>query len=338
LRAVGPMRFDSPIRCGARQHGRAAGEGVEKRERAMCGHWNDYLCTIEDHVALILVNLALADVAPMEGLRRLVTVRIPMRTRTADGLTSDAEAETLDALESALTESLAPHVHLTDPDSPDADAPEIHAILVGRVICNGMRDLYFYATDGRDWDERIAQLLEPFPGYELDIILADDPGWEAYLSFLFPSPRDLQGIFNREQCEQLEELGDPLTQARTIEHWISLPSERARDSAITEVTRLGYEVRGVTVEESEDEEFDCVTRGGESGQDAHRDADAAGGVHTFFRVHLAHIDVPRIDRIEAITAPLFDLAERLGGEYDGWQTSVESGAAEGGPAEAREGS
>jgi regulator of RNase E activity RraB len=302
----------------------------------MCGHWNDYLCTIEDHVALILVNLALADVAPMEGLRRLVTVRIPMRVRTPDGMTSDTEAETLDALESAITEALAPHVHLTDPDSPDADAPDVEAILVGRVICNGMRDLYFYTIDGRDWDERIAPLLEPFPGYELDIILADDPGWEAYLSFLFPSPRDLHGIFNREQCEQLEELGDPLTASRTIEHWMVLPTEQARDMALAEVTKLGYEVRGVTVEESEEDELDIefgeLTGAGKTG--AGDESASASGARTFFRVHLAHSDVPRIDRIEAITGPLFDLAERLGGEYDGWQTSVESGTAEGGRDEA----
>ncbi len=284
----------------------------------MCGHWNDYLCTIEDRPALILVNLALGAVAPMEGLRRLVTVRIPMRIRTADGLTSDEESETLDALESAIVEALAPHVHLTDPDSPEAEAPHIDAILVGRVICGGNRDLFFYATSGEDWDERIAPIIEPYPGYELDIVLADDPGWEAYLSFLFPSPRDLQGIFNREQCEQLEELGDPLTAPRPIEHWISLPTEQARDAALAEVTKLGYEVRGVTVEESEDDDLDLEF--GESGIGS--DAGEGQRVRTFFRLHLAHTDVPHIERIEAITGPLFDLAERLGGEYDGWQTSV----------------
>jgi hypothetical protein len=43
-----------------------------------------------------------------------------------------------------------------------------------------------------------------------------------------------------------------------------------------------------------------------------------------YGVRLYRVDVPARDSIDDITAPLFQLAAELGGEYDGWETQVVS--------------
>lgn len=277
----------------------------------MCGHWNFYLCSIENNVASIFLNLSLASVAPMEGLRQLVIVRLRMLEPNSQGLTSSAEAETLNGIEETLADALAPHVHLPDPDAPtEGDEPSPEAILVGRVTCAGYRDIYFYAVDPTSWAERVPAIMARFPAYQADVLVTNDPGWEAYLSFLFPEPRDLQGIFNRELCEQLEENGDPLTEPREIEHWLSVPSEEAKTQVIAEAEKLGFAVRSVVVEEAG--EADAVSDVGEEEQGPQ------------IRIQLVRRDVPSFEGIDEITMPLFDLAEQFGGEYDGWETSVEA--------------
>lgn len=282
----------------------------------MCGRWNFYLCSIEGNVASIFLNLALASVAPMEGLRHVVIVRMKMREPNPQGLSSSAEAETLSRIEETLTDALAPHVHLPDPDSAEPDGPMPESILVGRVTCAGFRDIYFYTADPSTWAERVQEVLasapERFPPYEVEVLVSNDPGWEAYLSFLFPSPRDLQGIFNRELCEQLEEHGDPLTEPREIDHWIYVPDEAAQARVVAEAEKLGFVVRGISLEEPEE-------GADESGVD---DDDEERGPQ--IRIQLARRDVPSFETIDGITMPLFELAEQNGGEYDGWETSVEA--------------
>jgi hypothetical protein len=36
------------------------------------------------------------------------------------------------------------------------------------------------------------------------------------------------------------------------------------------------------------------------------------------------VDVPAYSNIDEITLPLFEAAERYGGEYDGWESPVEA--------------
>lgn len=282
----------------------------------MCGRWNFYLCSIEGNVASIFLNLALASVAPMESLRHVVIVRLKMLEPNPQGLTGSGEAETLGAIEEVLTEQLAPHVHLPDPDSADVDesAPEAipEAILVGRVTCGGFRDIYFYAGDPSDWAERVSEIMIRYPAYQAEVMATNDPGWEAYLSFLFPSPRDLQGIFNRELCEQLEDHGDPLTAPREIDHWIRVSTEEAQARVIDAATKLGFEVRGVSLDEGDEDADEAPD--GDDGEDPGPQ----------IRIQLMRRDVPSYEAIDEITMPLFELAEEHGGEYDGWETSVEA--------------
>lgn len=123
----------------------------------------------------------------------------------------------------------------------------------------------------------------------------------GFLSGLFSSSkRAKQRRGNQEVCQNLESHGDELTAPRQIDHWIYFQTSSNRTTFIEEAQKLGFDVGGYLEDQS-----DSMPYG----------------------VRVTRIDVPSYDAIDDVTLPLFDLAQSLDGNYDGWETSVVNGTA-----------
>jgi hypothetical protein len=149
-----------------------------------------------------------------------------MQSPREDGLSSQAEFETLSSLENAL-ETL----------QSDTDATYI-----GRCTSDGCRDLYFYARTEERWDERVTAIMKAFPDYEFECGTRSDPEWTTYFNFLYPSAEDRERIENRRTCEVLEKNGDSLDKERPIDHWAYFADSGSRREFIEEAQALGYAV------------------------------------------------------------------------------------------------
>lgn len=95
--------------------------------------------------------------------------------------------------------------------------------------------------------------------------------------------------------EAYRDQGDPLTRVRDIEHWAYFPNAESRAHFVEMGLAAGLRLRGT------------------------RDPQGPGESYS---VCLFHHDVPDEICIEQVTSLLVHLAEKAGGDYDGWETEV----------------
>jgi hypothetical protein len=244
----------------------------------MTDNWDFYFLRVDDKPASTFVDLGAIDYAPVASLPFMAYIGLTMNAPRADGLSSQAEFDTLAAIEDALKGQLVGEG--TD--------------YVGRCTTNGCRDFFFYVAQPENWAPRVAACMAAFPQYKYEAESREEPDWSSYLEYLYPSPADRQTISNRRVCDALEENGDALTQPREIDHWAYFPDAAARDAYVAEAAGHGFEVRVLS----------------------EPDKDAGYGAQ------LWRVDVPSAREIDDVTLALFNIAEKHGGDYDGWECVV----------------
>jgi regulator of RNase E activity RraB len=252
----------------------------------MSEEWDFYFATVNENVASLFVDLGIREQAPDPSKPWLLWVWLQFQNPREDGLSSSEESETLDAIEDSLLESVE---------------SALGGSLVGRITTEGRREFYFYSPTDAGLDEAVATAMTPFPVYEFECGTHSDPEWEHYVGLLYPSPHDWQCMKNRHVLQELRENGDSLELQRPVFHWAYFPSEESRASFATAVTERGFELDELSEQD-----------------DPEADPDLPFGI-SFERVD--HVDW---DSINQVTIELYDLAEANGGDYDGWETSVES--------------
>lgn len=166
---------------------------------------------------------------------------------------------------------------------------------VGRCTTNSCRDFFFYVSTPQAWPARVSTCMRSFVDYRYEADTREEPDWSSYFSYLYPSDADRQTIENRRVCEALERNGDKLSEPREIDHWAYFNDEESLNAYVAEARQLGFEVRAVS---------------------------APGGTHNKHCAQLWRSDIPAFNSIDDVTLPLFNLATKNGGEYDGWESIV----------------
>lgn len=172
-------------------------------------------------------------------------------------------------------------------------------IYVGRLTSNGTRDFYFYTSDTVLIENTISESLVRFPNYEYDFEIKDDKNWSYYFDFIYPNPRQLQSILNRRVIDNLEKNGDNLTQPREVNHWIFFKTTEAREKYIEKVKEKGFKIEDID-KADRDKEFK-------------------------FKLRISRVDNVGHNDVDDYVLYLWELANELDGDYDGWETSIEMG-------------
>lgn len=242
--------------------------------------WDYYLCKVDDAPASIFVNLGLAAHVPLVGEDSLYATRIAMLDPGKHGMGTAEEGEVL-----------YPAANLIE-----SRAQELGLRPVGRVRNNGTWQLTFMGA--ADNEEQLARIVDDtlsVSGREYDHVVRPDPGWSYYLEFLYPDDERMQWIQNRRLVDKLQELGDPLTEKRRVDHWVYFGEPQDR-------TAFAHAARA--------QGFACeVTERGCGTQP--------------FSLQAHRVDSVELDAIHEVVMVLHDLAVRHGGDYDGWETAVE---------------
>ncbi len=168
----------------------------------------------------------------------------------------------------------------------------------GRTTSRGYREFFFFVPSPEELRSRIESAMRGFPNYSYEVDVREDRDWQAYFGSLLPNDEERKTIENRKVCEQLELKGDPLTRPREIDHWIYFPLSEQREEFQRRVGEMGFLVRAL-VEPSDRSEP--------------------------YGIRIYRIDLPAYNEIDQVTLPLYRLARECGGEYDGWETLVETG-------------
>lgn len=186
-------------------------------------------------------------------------------------------------------------------DIEDALAEKIvskhNAIYVGRLTSAGDRDLYFYFGDTTLYDKTISEVMVAYPKYQFDFGSKEDKEWVGYFDFLYPLPQQFQSIQNRRVIEQLEKGGDKLTKEREVFHWIYFKSDSDRENFLEKI---------------KNDNFSVVDKG----------SDKSWGEFPY-GLQIKRVDKVDQNSIDKSVIYLWQLANELNAEYDGWETSIE---------------
>ena len=243
-------------------------------------NWDFFMCRIEGAPASIRTNLALIEVAPLEGLSQRLQFYIKMQNPRPDGLSSNEEYPILCDIEDAIGEK----------------AEAIGAILAGVVKSEGFLELWFYTQNAEALAKTCEDALQTFEGYQSGYNIAEDPEWEDYFGFLYPDEFSYQTMQNRKVLMQLEKNGDKMEVPREIDHFIYFKEAAQQQAFAKEAEAKGFKVR------FNDDEFV-------------EDRKAEGKEYPYM-VEATREDSPLA--IDDIVWDLLELASPFEGNYDGW--------------------
>ena len=243
-------------------------------------NWDFFMCRIEGAPASIRTNLALIEVAPLEGLTQRLQFYIKMQNPRPDGLSSNEEYPILCDIEDAIGEK----------------AEATGAVSAGVVKSEGFLELWFYTQNAEALAKTCEDALQTFEGYQSGYNIAEDPEWEDYFGFLYPDEFSYQTMQNRKVLMQLEKNGDKMEVPREIDHFIYFKEAAQQQAFAKEAEAKGFKVR------FNDDEFV-------------EDRKAEGKEYPYM-VEATREDSP-LD-IDDIVWDLLELASPFEGNYDGW--------------------
>ena len=167
----------------------------------------------------------------------------------------------------------------------------LDVIYAGVMKWNNRVNFFLYAKSVEGIEEALVKALDDkFPNYEHQLWVDEDQEWECYLELLYPDRYSLQEIANSRVLQALISEGDDVSKERSVEHWAYFSSKESAEQFLDRVVAEGFEVFKTNVLDSEDDYP--------------------------YQVGVARRDAP--EDIHSVTWLLLDVAEELGGYYDGW--------------------
>ena len=243
--------------------------------------WNAYRSWIDDNPAVFRLNLALDEVAPIEGFSYCVRITIELKNPDENGFSTN-ERPQIYAIEDQILRPL----------QSDKD------ILVAVLTVQGEVTWYFYSQAPEALQERLSATWDTSMGYTYQVECSEDKQWNFFLKGLYPNIYEKQTIYNREILSACQENDDQVEVPRPIEHWLYFDTEQDMLTAIEKAAALGF-----TVYSSEK----VVP---EEGKEVQEDLG--------YCLILSKENTP-ID-IDGDTWDLIDIALDTHGGYDGWET------------------
>ena len=243
--------------------------------------WNVYRSWLDDDPAVFRLNLALDEVAPIEGFSYCVRITIELKNPDENGFSTN-ERPAIYAIEDQILRPL----------QSDKD------ILVAVLTVQGEVTWYFYSQAPEALQERLSATWDTSMGYTYQVECSEDKQWNFFLKGLYPNIYEKQTIYNREILYACQENEDQVEVPRPIEHWLYFDTEQDMLSAIEKAAALGFTVyssKKVVPEEGKEVQEDLG-----------------------YCLILSKENTP-ID-IDGDTWDLIDIALDTHGGYDGWET------------------
>ncbi len=245
--------------------------------------WAFYFSNVNDKLTSIATDLNLISIAPVNGQESVVYVSIKMLNPKENGLSSNEDAGELWKIEDEIIKAL--------------ENNKLNYTFAGRLTSDGFRNLYFFGENTILMEKQVSSTMTAFPKYEFDFGHKPDKEWSGYFDFLYPLPKQMQVIQNSRVLEQLEKGGDDLTKVREVFHWIYFKTQNELDQFESFTDSLGFETKNKGKTEQPNEYK--------------------------FVILISRVDKVGYDEIDDYTLELWEKAQKLNGDYDGWETSIE---------------
>lgn len=171
-------------------------------------------------------------------------------------------------------------------------AERLGLVQVGRLRNDDHWQLVFYGPPARQPELDAVVAAAPCAGREVETDHKLDADWSYFHKFLMPDRERQQWIKDRNTLEVLERHDDAHEIPRPVSHWSYFATSAARDAFVRDAAKQGFELVGKLKSK----------RPG---------------------AQISRVDIVELDHLHDVVMTLIELAEQHGGEYDGWETSVE---------------
>ena len=204
------------------------GEPFEEPEEVdIPSDWDMYITYLDDNKALILLDLSLAQIAPIAGYNQLFGVQIAINQPTEDGFYTDEEQPRLFAVEDRVEAVFT------------QEAP---CKFVATVTTAGTRMMYFYAKEADLLPALVGKVAAEHKDYQFNYMIQPDSQWNFYYSVLYPSVLELQLMKNRYVLKSMEDAGEDMEALHDVSHWFFFGNGADRRQAAFKLKNLGYEI------------------------------------------------------------------------------------------------
>jgi regulator of RNase E activity RraB len=252
-----------------------------------------YLDTYDDKPVYTIVDLGLAEIAPVAEFNRYIAVILPMQINNSGegAVVSDSELKALHKVEERCIR----------------EAESKGFLYAGHAIVTAAEHMYiaFYCKE-KDKSETIDTLKRicQSNGREPTRILSkEDQEWGFYLERLYPDIYRRQPINHQEIIEDVKKHGDNGTKPRTVSFWLYFNTRDETEQCLGEAVSSGYELESI--------------------EDMHDNKEFTGKMP--FVLTLKKEMSLTVDTLNAEAWILIDMAKKYSGEYDGIETEVIKG-------------
>ncbi len=168
---------------------------------------------------------------------------------------------------------------------------------VGRISVGGRRIFYGFFAHADPGIQPVAAEIASRLRYSSEITVSHDPEKAGYWTDLFPTDVDWQLIADLKVIEQLEEHGDTTDTARKIDHLVYFEDAGPIEPFRSWLTQEGFDIGEVKPPATPEEPYG---------------------------IEFSHFGTPAFGDVNLYTFKVFTKAKEMGGQYDGWGTTVET--------------
>lgn len=245
------------------------------------GDWDAYVVKWQGGRTIsTVVDLSLAERAPMRDKGYAILVRTALIAPDAQGMPAKQESETLHRLEDLMEKSMT---------------QTSQAVYAGRFTHRGVREFVFFSHDTSSYRKGLESVFTFSPGHVWISRAVRDTGWSNYFDVLYPPPVEMERIRNRRLVDLLSDKGDPLRAPRRVDHYLRFRTKSSRESFLQSLARQGFETASMPEEADGDATFP-------------------------YALHIHRNDIPGYPMVDNVVVPLWEKALQSNGRYEGWET------------------
>ncbi len=203
-------------------------------------NWSAYVTDIDNQPAIINVNLAMADMAPVADLPEIIVCGVHFKQSMDNGWPQPEENQALYGFEEVLTTKLR------------EAGP---SLLVGTITHNNNRVFFYYTAGIADAESIYKGVVDCFSWLPMEFRAMPDPTWQIYMGRLFPDAKAYQQMLNLRVVMALEQQGDQLHLERPVSHFVCASDETTMEAVADQLTGVGFKVLDKSQDGGADEEF-----------------------------------------------------------------------------------
>ena len=187
-----------------------------------------YVTSMDDGRALVNVDLAIAEKAPIPALHWMMGIQMEFLNPNEDGFYNEDEEDMIMEIQDYIIKVMN---------------EEARARYVGSVTYAGTRMFYFYGPDVEYVAPLVGKISAEYHDYDFNYTSDNDGNWSFYFNALYPTDLDMAHIRNRYMVQSLVDSGVDIEHEYSVYYYFYFQDGATRARVAADLSLLkGFEI------------------------------------------------------------------------------------------------